>query len=140
MLEKIFAGEQLLALILRSEYESEGIQFFTPNHFSQQLGYMNRPKGFTITPHLHNVINRDVELTQEVLFIKSGTVMMDIYDLDKNFIKSCILNKGDVVLLASGGHGFTMLEKSEIIEVKTGPHVGEKDKTRFNENKSKVTD
>ena len=134
MLEKIFAGEQLLALILRSEYESEGIQFFTPNHFSQQLGYMNRPKGFTITPHLHNVINRDVELTQEVLFIKSGSVMMDIYDLDKNFIKSCILNKGDVVLLASGGHGFTMLEKSEIIEVKTGPHIGEKDKTRFNEN------
>jgi hypothetical protein len=133
MLEKIFAGEQLLALILRSEYESEGIQFFTPNHFSQQLGYMNRPKGFTITPHLHNVINRDVELTQEVLFIKSGTIKMDIYDLNKNFIKSCILKEGDVVLLASGGHGFTMLEKSEIIEVKTGPHVGEKDKTRFNE-------
>jgi hypothetical protein len=133
MLEKIFAGDQLLALILRTEYESEGIQFFTPNHFSQQLGYMNRPKDFTITPHLHNVLNRDVEQTQEVLFIKSGTVKMDIFDLDKNFINSYVLNKGDVVLLASGGHGFTMLEKSEIIEVKTGPHLGEKDKTRFNE-------
>ena len=134
MLEKIYSGEQLLALILRSGFETDGIEFFTPNHFSQQLGYMNRPKGFTITPHLHNVVSRDVELTQEVLFIKSGAVKMDIYDLDKNFIKSCILNKGDVVLLASGGHGFTMLEKSEIIEVKTGPHIGEKDKTRFNEN------
>lgn len=133
MLEKIFAGDQLLALILRTEYESEGIQFFTPNHFSQQLGYMNRPKDFTITPHLHNVLNRDVELTQEVLFIKSGRVKMDIFDLDKNFVNSYVLNKGDVVLLASGGHGFTMLEKSEIIEVKTGPHLGEKDKTRFNE-------
>jgi hypothetical protein len=134
MLEKIYSGEQLLALILRSGFETDGIEFFTPNHFSQQLGYMNRPKGFKITPHLHNVVSRDVELTQEVLFIKSGSVKMDIYDLDKNFIKSCILNKGDVVLLASGGHGFTMLEKSEIIEVKTGPHIGEKDKTRFNEN------
>ena len=134
MLEKIYSGEQLLALILRSGFETDGIEFFTPNHFSQQLGYMNRPKGFTITPHLHNVVSRDVELTQEVLFIKSGSVKMDIYDLDKNFIKSCILNKGDVVLLASGGHGFTMLKKSEIIEVKTGPHIGEKDKTRFNEN------
>ena len=134
MLEKIFSGQQLLALILRSEFEAEGIEFFTPSHFSQQLGYMNRPKGFTITPHLHNVLNRDVELTQEVLFIKSGSVKMDIFDLDKELIKTCVLNKGDVVLLASGGHGFTMLEKSEIIEVKTGPHLGEKDKTRFNEN------
>lgn len=134
MLEKIFSGQQLLALILRSEFESEGIEFFTPSHFSQQLGYMNRPKGFTITPHMHNVVNRDVELTQEVLFIKSGSVKMDIFDLNKILIKTCVLNKGDVVLLASGGHGFTMLEKSEIIEVKTGPHLGEKDKTRFNEN------
>ena len=133
MLEKIFAGQQLLALIIRSEFSSEGIEFFTPSQFSQQLGYMNRPKGFTITPHVHNVVNRDVELTQEVLFIKSGSVKMDIYDLDRNFIKSCVLNKGDVVLLASGGHGFTMLEKSEIIEVKTGPYIGEKDKIRFNE-------
>ena len=134
MLEKIFSGQQLLALILRTEFESDGIEFFTPSHFSQQLGYMNRPKGFTITPHLHYVVNRDVELTQEVLFIKSGSVKMDIYDLDKKLIETCVLNKGDVVLLASGGHGFTMLEKSEIIEVKTGPHLGEKDKTRFNEN------
>jgi hypothetical protein len=134
VLEKIYSGQQLLALILRSEFESDGIEFFTPSHFSQQLGYMNRPKGFTITPHLHNVVNRDVELTQEVLFIKSGSVKMDIYDLDKKLIQTCVLNKGDVVLLASGGHGFTMLEKSEIIEVKTGPHLGEKDKTRFNEN------
>ena len=134
MLEKIFSGQQLLALILRTEFESDGIEFFTPSHFSQQLGYMNRPKGFTITPHLHNVVNRDVELTQEVLFIKSGSVKMDIYDLDKKLVQTCVLNKGDVVLLASGGHGFTMLEKSEIIEVKTGPHLGEKDKTRFNEN------
>ena len=134
MLEKIYSGQQLLALILRSEFESDGIEFFTPSHFSQQLGYMNRPKGFTISPHLHNVVNRDVELTQEVLFIKSGSVKMDIYDSDKKLIQTCVLNKGDVVLLASGGHGFTMLEKSEIIEVKTGPHLGEKDKTRFNEN------
>jgi hypothetical protein len=134
VLEKIFSGQQLLALILRTEFESDGIEFFTPSHFSQQLGYMNRPKGFTITPHLHNVVNRDVELTQEVLFIKSGSVKMDIYDLDKKLVQTCVLNRGDVVLLASGGHGFTMLEKSEIIEVKTGPHLGEKDKTRFNEN------
>ena len=132
LIEEIRCQNNLLALILRSEYNSQGIQFFTPDHFSQQLGYMNQPRGYKIQPHIHNFINRDVQLTQEVLFIKSGRVKMDIFNLEKEFIQSTVLNKGDTVLLAAGGHGFTMLEQSEIIEVKTGPHVGEKDKTRFN--------
>ena len=131
MLERIYAEDQLLALILRANFTADGIEFFTPDHFSQQLGYMNRPKGFKVTPHIHNFISRDVELTQEVLFIKSGKVHMDIFDSDHNLVQSSILGKGDVVLLASGGHGFTMLEQSEIIEVKTGPHLGQSDKTRF---------
>ena len=42
-----------------------------------------------------------------------------------------MLNLGDVVLFSSGGHGFTMIEESEIIEVKQGPYSGEQDKTRF---------
>ncbi len=132
MIEELKDNGQLLALILRSDFKADGIKFFTPNHFSQQLGYMNQPTGFVIQPHIHNFVNRDVQFTQEVLFIKSGKVKMDIFNLKKEFVQSTVLNKGDTVLLAAGGHGFTMLEQSEIIEVKTGPHVGEKDKTRFN--------
>ena len=33
--------------------------------------------------------------------------------------------------MIDGGHGFLMLENSEIIEVKQGPYCGEKDKVRF---------
>ena len=44
---------------------------------------------------------------------------------------SKILNKGDVILLVNGGHGFEMLEKTEMIEVKQGPYIDGKDKTRF---------
>ena len=40
-------------------------------------------------------------------------------------------NKGDVILLADGGHGFKMLAPSEMIEVKQGPYCGERDKIRF---------
>ena len=36
-----------------------------------------------------------------------------------------------MILLADGGHGFKMLEQSEIIEVKQGPYCGERDKVRF---------
>jgi mannose-6-phosphate isomerase-like protein (cupin superfamily) len=131
MLEEIYDGEVLLALILRSNFSREGIHFFTPKEFSQQLGYMKRPKGYLIQPHIHNHINRDVSLTQEVLFVKQGKIKMQIYDLQKKPLQELILETGDCVLLAAGGHGFEMLEESELIEVKTGPHIGDEDKTRF---------
>jgi hypothetical protein len=131
MLEKIFAEGQLLALILRSEFESEGIEFFTNEHDSQQLGYMCRQKDYSIIPHCHNIVPREVHLTQEVLYIKKGKVRVDFYDNKKKYAFSSILNKGDVVLLADGGHGFKMIEDSEIIEIKQGPYCGEEDKVRF---------
>ena len=57
---------------------------------------------------------------------------VDFYDDEQNYLESRILLKGDVILLAFGGHGFEMLESSEIIEVKQGPYAGDADKTRFN--------
>lgn len=130
-IEKIFCGDQLLAIIIKSNYKNEGISFFTPNDFSQQLGYMNRPKGYEIDPHRHNLVERKVFLTQEVLFIRSGKVQVSFYDDNENFVESKVLEKNDIILLASGGHGFKMLENSEIIEVKQGPYCGEEDKVRF---------
>jgi mannose-6-phosphate isomerase-like protein (cupin superfamily) len=73
-----------------------------------------------------------VSFTKEVLFIKSGKVRVDFYDDNQKYLESFILQQGDVVLLASGGHGFEMIEASEIIEVKQGPYAGDHDKTRFN--------
>lgn len=131
MLEEVSSREKTLALILRREYQSEGIEFFTPSEFSQQLAYMNRPSGYTIQPHVHNPVVREVEYTKEVLFIKSGRVRVDFYEEDQKYLESRVLHAGDVILLAYGGHGFFMLEASEIIEVKQGPYAGEADKTRF---------
>lgn len=131
MIEPINHNGNMLALILRAEYRQQGIRFFTPDDFSQQLGYMNRPKGYVIPPHVHNAAARQVHYTKEVLFIKSGKVRVDFYDDVQKYLESRILHRGDVVLLAYGGHGFEMLEASEIIEVKQGPYAGESDKTRF---------
>ncbi len=131
MIENITHNEKLLSVIIRANYEKDGIDFFTPSDFSQQLGYMKRPKNYVIPPHVHNEIKREVFFTKEVLFIKSGKVRVDFYDDEQNYLKSKILYKGDVILLAFGGHGFEMLETSEMIEVKQGPYAGESDKTRF---------
>lgn len=131
MIEKIEFKQQVLAIIIRKNFSKEGIEFFTPGDFSQQLGYMNRPKGYVIPPHVHNLVSREVKLTQEVLIIKSGKVRVDFYDDEKNYLESRILFEGDVILLAAGGHGFEMMEPSEMIEVKQGPYCGEMDKVRF---------
>ena len=143
MVEQIIKDNQILAIIISPQFSKEGIYFFTPDDFSQQLAYMNRPKDYVIDPHVHNAIPRKIEWTQEVLFIKSGRVRVDFYDQERVYLESRILNAGDVILLAHGGHGFTMLEASEIIEVKQGPYASDKDKTRFkgvSEQKLKMKD
>ena len=129
--EKIIHNDTLYAIIIASSFSTRGIEFFTPSEFSQQLGYMNRPAGYKISPHIHNPVTRIVEYTKEVLFIKSGLLRVDFYDDDRNFLESRFLSKGDVILLAYGGHGFEMIEDSEIIEVKQGPYAGDSDKIRF---------
>jgi hypothetical protein len=131
MIEKIVHNDVLFALIVRTSFAAEGIQFFTPDEFSQQLAYMKRPANWRIEPHLHNLVERSVQYTHEVLFIKSGKVRVDFYVDPTSYLESRILHPGDVILLAHGGHGFTMLEESEMIEVKQGPYSGERDKTRF---------
>lgn len=131
MIEKITNGGELQAIILRSNYTFDGIQFFTPDEFSQQLAYMKRPTGYVIQPHVHNAVAREVLYTKEVLLIKSGVVRVDFYSDAQEYYESAILRAGDVILLAFGGHGFEIIEEAEIIEVKQGPYAGESDKTRF---------
>ena len=131
MVEKILDNGHLIAIIIKSSYSSEGIEFLTPADFSQQLAYMKREKNHVVLPHTHITIRRVVHFTQEVLFIKSGAVRVDFYSNDQAYIKSKLLKTGDVVFLAGGGHGLKMLEESEIIEVKQGPYVEDKDKVRF---------
>ena len=139
MIQKIINNDKLLSIIIRKDFDKDGIEFFTPDDFSQQLAYMKRAKDYVIAPHVHNAVSRDVQFTKEVLYIKSGKVRVDFYDDDKKYLESTILEAGDVILLAFGGHGFEMIEESEMIEVKQGPYVGEMDKVRFEPvNKAKL--
>lgn len=128
MIEQIIDNDKLYAIIVSHGFTKEGIHFFTPSEFSQQLAYMNRPAGYKIAPHVHNKVLREVFYTQEVLFIKKGKVKVSFYDADRRHIGDRVLETGDVILLASGGHGFEMLEPSEMIEVKQGPFTGDHDK------------
>ena len=128
---RIIHDNILLAILIRKDYKMNGIEFYTDESSSQQLGMMKREKGYKIDPHTHNIVLRNVKMTQEVLFVRSGLVRVDFYDNNKKYLKSINISTGDVILLADGGHGFKFLKESEIIEVKQGPYVGDKDKIRF---------
>ncbi|MDX2173163.1 MAG: hypothetical protein SFY56_08590 [Bacteroidota bacterium] len=134
-IEKIEYESQILAIIIRNNFNKSGIHFFTPNEFSQQLAYMNHPAGKIIEPHFHKPIERSVIYTQEVLLLKRGILKVNFYDNQQQFLFNKILTQGDVILLASGGHGFEVIEEIEMIEIKQGPYQGDNDKVRFNANK-----
>jgi len=131
MFEEIKHNNELLAIIVSSTFSKEGIHFFTPGDFSQQLAYMKHPTDKIIDPHVHNPVKREVHYTQEVLIIREGKLRVDFYDEKQTYIESRVLGSGDVILLIKGGHGFKVLENVEMFEVKQGPYAGDKDKTRF---------
>jgi hypothetical protein len=57
--EQIKLNDRIIAIIIYSEYNKDGIEFFTPGEFSQQLGYMKHKKGDTIQEHVHILHTRD---------------------------------------------------------------------------------
>lgn len=135
MVEKIIINNELYAIIIRKNYKSSGIEFFTPNDFSQQLAYMRRPKGYIIQPHVHKNVKKEIKFTQEVLLIRSGKVQVDFYSEKKKYVESNILNEGDIILLSKGGHGFKVIDECEIVEVKQGPYDPLEDKVKFDPEK-----
>ncbi len=130
-MEIIKKKDKVLAIIIRNNYKCDGVDFLTPNDYSQQVAYMHHHKGKIIDAHIHNLVHRNVVITQEVLFIKKGKMRVDFYDDYKDYLESRVLEAGDVILLVSGGHGFKILEELEMIEVKQGPYSGDMDKIRF---------
>lgn len=129
MREEIVIDGRLCAIIVPAAFDEQGIQFFTPNEFSQQLASMSHPAGKVIAPHTQNPARRESILTQEALFIRKGKLRVDFYSQQQEYRRSRILGCGDVILLIAGGHGYEVLEDLNMVEVKQGPYGGEQDKT-----------
>lgn len=137
MIETIHHNDSVIAIIIRKDHHTEGIEFITPQNFSLQLGSMTRPAGYRIIPHIHNPVRRETTGTQEALFVKRGRIEIDFYSFEQVYLQSRILSAGDIVLLAGAGHGINILEETEIIEVKNGPFIPGSDKGRFEGKKGK---
>ena len=121
----------LYALIIKKKrrFIKSGVDFLTKDQDLLQLGFINHKKNHHIKSHIHLKKPRIINYCTEVLLIEKGKVKIKFFDNNNSDIKKDkILNKGDIIILFQGGHGFKILEKTQIIEIKQGPYVEGKDK------------
>jgi hypothetical protein len=130
-IEIISWNGQPLTYIIRSELMPDQTTFLTPTEYKQQVGFVVYPSGGEVKRHVHRAIERHLTGTSEVLILRKGRCIMDIYNDQKELVASRELKAGDLMLMVNGGHGFRMLEDTVFLEVKQGPYTGVDEKERF---------
>jgi len=132
-METITHKNQIIAIIYRDDDWVEGLNFITPNELFVQVGSWWYNKGKKLASHVHNDFERKAMRTQEMTYVKKGSMKVLLYLEDKSYLQDFILNEGDLAVFAYGGHGYEILEdNTKIIEAKNGPFVDvETDKTKF---------
>jgi cupin fold WbuC family metalloprotein len=131
LIENIMQGERVLAIIVRGEYRPTSTTFLTSPELEQQVGFVVHPAGESIPSHVHRPEERHLTGTSEVLVVVRGRCEIDLFDDDHSHVATHQLKQGDVILLASGGHGFRMLEDTVLLEIKQGPYMGQAEKDIF---------
>lgn len=129
--EIISAGDLPLAYIVRARWMPGETTFLTPDDFGQQIGMIVYGAGKEIQPHVHLPVVREVHGTTECIVVRKGACLLDLYDDQRNPVCSRELQQGDIALLIAGGHGFRMTEDTVLFEVKQGPFVNGRDKSKF---------
>ena len=130
-IEKIEDQDQVLCILIRNDLLPTQTTFLTPPEYKQQVGFVVYPKGGEIARHTHVALQRHLVGTSEVLIVKKGRCLIDIYNDAQELVATRELNEGDLMLMVGGGHGFRMLEDTILLEVKQGPYTGLDEKERF---------
>ena len=113
-----------IAIVVRKDFKKEGVNFISDPDFPLQLGISNYKKNEEIKAHFHIENEIKINKIQEIVYIKKGKTLVNLYNKDGCNFKSIELTTGDIIFFVEGGHGFNMLEETDIIEVKQGPYFG----------------
>jgi len=130
-IEQITDNGQVLCIIIRASFIPDKTTFLTPSDYKQQVGYVVYPAGGEIVRHVHKPLERHLVGTSEVLVVRQGRCLVDIYSDAREMVTTRELGPGDIMLMVSGGHGFRMLEDTVLLEIKQGPYTGVDEKERF---------
>lgn len=124
---------KLLCIVYREEDWQEGLNFITDDALFVQVGSWWYPKGKKLATHKHNIVCREADITQEMVYVKSGSMLATIYDQDMTLMEELVLKEGDLAIMVYGAHGYKILEENtKVIEAKNGPFLSvEVDKVKF---------
>ena len=132
MIERIEFNGSMLAVVVRSTFESVGTNYLSADDNSLQLGIINRKKGETTRPHIHKISPKTIMDVQEAMHIECGIMEVEFYNDAGEKFTDIQLTAGDTILLISGGHGFNYISDCKIVEIKQGPYMGfNQDKQQF---------
>jgi len=97
MIERINWNGQPFCYIIRAGLNPEQTTFLTPPEFKQQVGYIVYPAGGEIARHVHRPVERHLVGTSEVLVVKKGRCLIDIYNDDRELVATRELPAGHVL-------------------------------------------
>lgn len=131
--KEIIHDNIVLARYIPNEEWKPGLGFYSKDEEYVQVGTWGYDSGKELMKHIHNNVERRVERTQEVLYIRKGSIKVFIYDLKENLVEELIAKEGDTLILLDSGHGYEILEDgTQVLEIKNGPYLGaETDRRRF---------
>ena len=133
-MRQIFDNENnLLCIVYKDEDWVEGLNFITDDRLFIQVGSWWYQNGKKLAKHKHNIVPRESDITQEMVYVKSGSMNAIIFDNNLNHIEDIVLKTGDLAIMVNGAHGYEILEdNTKIIEAKNGPFLSvEVDKVKY---------
>ncbi|MCR4276194.1 MAG: hypothetical protein NUV90_02325 [Candidatus Parcubacteria bacterium] len=124
-MEKILHNGKLVALKINA-FADGSIPMTSPEE-ALQVMTLKHPKGRHVTPHRHVPHRRETNVLQECLVVISGKLRISFFENDEEAFTHVDIAAGEACLTLSGAHGVEFLEDSEVIEVKNGPFIDDKE-------------
>ncbi len=124
----------ILARHITPEDFKPGLSFFSDDSEFVQVGIWGHyEEGKILANHIHKEVERKAYRTCESIYIVTGSLEAEIFDLEQEHVDKFVVKQGEILVLLSGGHGYRILEEdTTVYEVKNGPFPGvEADKLLF---------
>lgn len=121
--EEIFYEKKRIALVIRSEFTTKDIHFFSDESDFFQLGFFYRKKGYSVPAHYHKPKSK-IYLSElsECIQVKKGKIKISYFSHDLTYIATVVLLAGDTVMHTDVVHEVQFLQNSLILELKQGPY------------------
>jgi len=131
-MRQVIHDNKTYALVLSVDDFRPGVRFVSEPEWALQVGLLMPPAGHAIDAHAHLPHDgREVRLTQEFLFVISGSMEVDFFNEPGQLFHTETVRQGEALYQIQGGHAFRFIKETRLLEVKSGPYFGREKDKRF---------